>query len=171
MRHEGRLARRLMAESKRPKILLVEDEPTIASICARILAAEGLDVEIATDGETARNMASTSMYDMCLTDIRMPGTGGIALYRYLQQEHPALAERVVFTTGDILGGNTVDFLREVNRPVLAKPFTPAELRNVVHRTLSHVIGPVSQRLTMGASAPLPTSPRTPRYVAVGRLHQ
>ena len=145
MRHEGRSARRPMAKAKtgKQKILLVEDEPTIARICARVLAAEGLDVEIATDGETARRMVGGSVYDMCLTDIRMPGTGGIALYRYLERDHPALAERVAFTTGDILGGNTGDFLREANRPVLAKPFTPAELRNVVHRTLSHVIGPVS----------------------------
>jgi len=96
-------------------------------------------VDIATDGETARELVNAARYDMCLTDIRMPGMGGIQLYRYLEQEHPALAANVVFTTGDILGGNTGSFLKEVRRPYLAKPFTPAELRRVVRKTLGDII--------------------------------
>ena len=76
-------------------------------------------------------------YDACLADIRMPGVGGIEFYRYLENEHPTLAEKVVFTSGDVLGGDTHKFIREVKRPFLAKPFTPSELKKAMHKTLPH----------------------------------
>jgi len=126
---------------KKVKILLVEDEPTVARVCARILAIDGFQVDIAADGEAAREMMKFSSYDMCLADIRMPGESGIDFYRYLEYTDPALAEKVAFTTGDILGMTTGNFLKEANRPFLAKPFTPAELKRVVHGTLDQL--PVS----------------------------
>lgn len=125
-------------EVKKLKILLVEDEPTVARVCARILAVDGFQVDIAADGEAAREMMKFSSYDMCLTDIRMPGESGIDFYRYLEQSYPAFAEKVAFTTGDTLSMNTGNFLKEANRPFLAKPFTPAELKRVVHGTLDQM---------------------------------
>jgi DNA-binding NtrC family response regulator len=130
------------AAAKKPRLLLVEDEPSIASVCARILAADGVCVDIARDGQTAREMAGDTAYDVCLTDIRVPGMSGTELYRCLEQENPALADRVIFTTGDTLSANTGDFLRESKRPFLAKPFTPDDLRRIVHETLEPVTEPI-----------------------------
>ena len=123
------------AVEKKPRLLLVEDEPTIAGVCARILAADGVRVDIARDGQAAREMAGSTAYDVCLTDIRMPGISGMELYRCLDQENPALADRVIFMTGDTLSANTGDFLSESKKPFLAKPFTPDDLRRIVRETL------------------------------------
>ena len=124
------------ATVSKQRILLVEDEPVIARVCARILAADGLWVDIARDGGVARTMASRVKYDMCLSDIMMPGVSGIDFYEYLVEEQPVLAERVVFMTGDTLSPKTEKFLSEANRPYLPKPFTPVELRLMVFKILS-----------------------------------
>jgi CheY-like chemotaxis protein len=113
--------------------LVVEDEPVIGLVCRRTLMAEGYEVDIAMNGLIGKQMADMKSYDLCLSDIRTPGMNGIELYRYLEQAHPDLARKVIFTTGDILSGNIEEFLNEVKRPYLAKPFAPDELATVVRK--------------------------------------
>jgi len=110
---------------------VVEDEPVISQICRRMLMAEGFDVDIAMNGLIAKKMVDDKSYDLCLSDIRTPGMDGIQLYQYLEQEHPELARRVIFTTGDVMSGYIAQFLEGTKRPFLPKPFTPDELRQVI----------------------------------------
>ncbi len=110
------------------KILVVEDEATISNVCQRVLTREGFEMEIAINGRVGQDMIEEKQYHLCLIDIRTPTMDGKELYRWLQQKHPQLASRVIFTTGDVTGGDTQGFLEEVNRPFLPKPFTPDELR-------------------------------------------
>ena len=107
--------------------LVVEDEPIISRVCRKILMGEGYEVDIAANGLVGQQMANTKSYDLCLSDIRTPGMNGIDFYRYLERSHPDLAQKVIFTTGDVLSGNIHEFLKEVKRPYLAKPFTPNDL--------------------------------------------
>ena len=115
----------------RKRALIVEDEPMICRVCQKTLVAEGFEVDIAFNGLVAKKLASQKSYDICLTDIRTPAMNGIELYEYLGKEHPDLARKVIFTTGDVLSGNIGAFLKEAGRPFLPKPFTPDELRKVV----------------------------------------
>jgi DNA-binding response OmpR family regulator len=111
--------------------LIIEDEPTISRACQKVLMAEGFDVDIARNGLIAQELISTKSYDLCLSDIRLPKLNGVDLYRYIEQEHPTLAEKVIFTTGDLLSQDISMFLEEVDRPFLPKPFTPDELKCVL----------------------------------------
>lgn len=115
----------------RRRALVVEDEPSISQICQRILMAQGFDVDIAMNGLIAKKMVDDRSYDLCLTDIRTPAMDGIQLYQYLEQEHPELARRVIFTTGDVMSGYIAQFLEGTKRPFLPKPFTPDELKQVI----------------------------------------
>jgi DNA-binding response OmpR family regulator len=64
---------------------------------------------------------------------------GMELYLWLEEKHPKLASRVIFTTGDVMGGgDTQIFLEQVARPFLPKPFTPDELRAILRETLRQV---------------------------------
>lgn len=114
-----------MVSNKR-KVLVVEDEPAIAKVCVRILAAEGFDVETATNGQIALNRLSTDMYDFCLVDIRTPEMNGVELYKRLKDDCPEMANRVIFSTGDMISDDIRAFLKGTGRPFLAKPFTPDE---------------------------------------------
>lgn len=121
------------ADKKR--ILVVEDEPLISSLCVRVLTSEGLDVGIAVDGRVAEDMLDKNHYDLFLIDIRTPVINGKELYQYINDKHPELAGRVIFTTGDVIGGETQSFLKETGRLFLLKPFAPEELRAIVKEVL------------------------------------
>ena len=118
-------------EAKVRSVLVVEDEPGIAKICMRILAAEGFQVDIAVNGEVALGMWREKDYDLCISDIRTPRMNGIELYRQLEIERPEVVNRFIFTTGDTLSGNIKTFLEETERAYLPKPFAPENLRAIV----------------------------------------
>ena len=122
----------------RRRILVVEDEPVISELCRRMLMAEGFDVDIAMNGSIAKKMVDDKSYDLCLSDIRTPAMDGIQLYQYLEQEHPELARRVIFTTGDVMSGSIAQFLEGTKRPFIPKPFTPDELKQVIRDTLAEI---------------------------------
>jgi len=125
----------VQANSDKKSILVVEDEPVIAMVCTKTLSAEGFQVEVAANGKIALDILSQREYDLCLVDIRTPAMNGFELYEHLEKEHPEMAKRVVFSTGDVLSGNTKVFLERTNRPYLPKPFTPDELRTIVKTAL------------------------------------
>ena len=60
---------------------------------------------------------------------------GMELYQWIMEKHPDLANGVIFTSGDVMGGNIQDFLKHAARPFLPKPFTPDELRTTLREVL------------------------------------
>ena len=123
----------LSAAGKR--ILIVEDEPLIRDVCMRVLTGEGLRVDTAVDGMVAKGMLEKKDYDLGLVDIRTPVMNGKELYQYMLNKNPKMADRVIFTTGDLVNSYTQRFLEIAGRPYLAKPFTPDELRAIVKEAL------------------------------------
>jgi len=122
----------------RRRALVVEDEPVISWLCQRILIAEGFDVDIAMNGLIAKKMVDDKSYDLCVSDIRTPDMNGMQLYEYLEQEHPELARRVIFTTGDVMSGSIAQFLNENKRPFLPKPFTRDELKQAIRDAFAEI---------------------------------
>jgi CheY-like chemotaxis protein len=86
-------------ESNRPRVLVVDDEPFIRRLTARILTEAGYDVVTATDGQEAQTIAgdSESALDLVLTDIQMPNVDGLQLGRALAVLHPNLP--VIYMSG------------------------------------------------------------------------
>jgi len=125
-------------ESDIKRILIVEDEPAIGTLCQRVLTGEGFEVDIAVNGKVAQGMIEKQQYDLYLLDIRLPVMTGKELYQYLEEKHPQLVNRVIFTTGSVIGGDTLSFLEQTGRPSLPKPFTAAELIAIVRETLKQV---------------------------------
>jgi CheY-like chemotaxis protein len=66
-----------------------------------------------------------------VTDLRMPKVSGREFYEALAAEQPQLAQRVVFSTGDTVRGDTLAFLERQGRPVLHKPFSLSDLRSAL----------------------------------------
>jgi len=117
------------------RVLVVEDEPAISTVCQRVLTGEGFEVDIAVQGKVAQDMLEEKQYDLCLIDIRLPAMDGKELHRWLKKEHPKVADGVIFTTGDVMGGDTQIFLEQTAKPCLDKPFAPDELQTIVTETL------------------------------------
>ena len=117
------------------RILVVEDEPGINEVCQRVLTSEGFEVDIAVNGKVAQDMLEEKQYDLFLFDIKLPVMNGRELYQCIQEKHPKSIDRVIFTTGDVMGGDIRSFVEQTGRPFLPKPFTPDELRTIARETL------------------------------------
>jgi len=120
------------------RVLVVEDEPVISRVCSQALRGEGFEVDIAANGNIAEGMLEKREYDLILIDIRTPVMNGKQLYQSINDKHPDLTDRVIFTTGDLLGGDTKSFLEQSGRLFLPKPFTPDELKTIVGKALRRI---------------------------------
>ncbi len=118
------------------RVLVVDDEPHILHYMRATLESWGHIVTVSGDGSDAVERARVEPFDVIVCDLRMPRLGGREMYERLAAEHPAIAQRVIFATGDTVRGDTLTFLQSLGRPFLHKPFTLTELRTVlagVHR--------------------------------------
>ena len=109
------------------RILVVDDEVEIAEILCEILGDAGHHVALAHGGEEALQRLADGGFDAVLTDLKMPGMDGPALYRQIELRYPQLARRVIAITGDTLGGEVQRFVQTSGVPVIDKPFDPDEI--------------------------------------------
>lgn len=122
------------------RILVVEDEPTVAELIADVLGEEGHVVDTVLDSREGLGVARARAYDLIICDLRMPHLDGRAFYRQLAQEENPMQHRLIFVTGDTLTPRTVDFLQKCGLPYLAKPFLVEELKEIVARSLEGASG-------------------------------
>ncbi len=107
------------------KILIVEDEPKVASFIKKGLEENLYEAEIAYDGFSAEKLASTYRYDLFILDIIIPGISGLDLCKKLKKmlpETPVLMLSALGTTDDKIIG----FESGAN-DYLVKPFEFREL--------------------------------------------
>jgi len=112
-------------------ILIVDDEEEIRETLSEILAAARHRVVTAASGREALEHLARERYDVVLTDVRMPDLDGRALYEETERRWPERAACVVFVTGDTLASAMREFVAGSGRPIIEKPFLPAEVRRVV----------------------------------------
>ena len=131
-------------------ILVVEDEPSLASGLARLLRRDGHTVETVANGRLALARLEARAYDLILCDVRMPELDGPSLYRLLERQQPHLCQRVIFLTGDTLEAATQAFLEASGAPCLTKPFAIAEARRAIQRALhpGHPAMPVERTIDL-----------------------
>jgi PAS domain S-box-containing protein len=122
------------------RILVVEDEPTVAQLIADVLGEEGHLVDTVLDSRQGLNLVRARCYDLVICDLRMPLMDGRAFYRQLVDEESPLQHRLIFVTGDTLAARTVDFLQKSGAAYLAKPFLVEELREIVAQALEPTSG-------------------------------
>lgn len=108
-------------------VLVVEDEPALATAVAEALSDAGFVVTRAADGEEGLARLREKTFDVIICDLRMPRLDGPAFYRAIAASSPALARRVIFVTGDVAGTEAERFLEESGCRWLPKPFRLADL--------------------------------------------
>jgi two-component system NtrC family sensor kinase len=131
------------------RILVVEDEPTVARLIADVLEDEGFRVDVVLDGREALKQATREIYDLVVCDMKMPGLDGRQFYRALTQSGNSLSERFLFVTGDTVSLHTHEFLESHGLPHVAKPFRMEELkdrvRGLLHREASRAANAAESR--------------------------
>jgi signal transduction histidine kinase/FixJ family two-component response regulator len=120
---------------KGARVLVVEDEPTVARLIADVLEDEGMHVEVLLDGREALDRAARQSFDLVICDMKMPGLDGQHFYKSLERSGNPLRERFLFVTGDIIAAQTREFLERHHLPHVAKPFRVEELTEKVRGVL------------------------------------
>jgi CheY-like chemotaxis protein len=124
-----------MAPQAPRKILLIDDETSFVRGLARLLHRDGYIVHTAENGQQALAQLRTQRYDVILCDLRMPALDGPTLYTIVQQQLPALCQRMIFVTGDTLSVESSAFLAQCGQPCLYKPCTAADVRRAIQQRL------------------------------------
>jgi PAS domain S-box-containing protein len=114
------------------RVLVVEDEPAVRTLIANVLLGAHYFVGVARDGEEALRLleSQTEPFHLIVADLVMPRVGGVALARRLRER--GLQANVLFISG--YSTHATGELEALG-PVLAKPFTPAQLIEAVRRTI------------------------------------
>lgn len=113
------------------RMLFVDDELALHSGVRAYARERGFGVITVPDGASALDAARREQFDVVVCDLRMSGLDGPAFYQILRREHPALAARTLFITGDLVSASSRAFLETTGQPVLAKPFDLERLESCV----------------------------------------
>ena len=109
-----------------PRILIVEDEPDIASELDYDLTLEGYEVEVARDGIAGSNRGRDPAFDLILLDVMLPGRDGFDVCRDLRKA--GVRTPILFLTARTHEAEKVLGLDLGASDYITKPFSPRELR-------------------------------------------
>lgn len=123
---------------EKKKIIIADDEPNIRLLVKGILSKDYIVLE-ARNGEEAIEIVRAEKPDLMLLDVKMPIISGIELYHRLEVKEPALAQRVMFITGDVMEVVTRDFLERTGAPHIAKPFNIGQLKKSIDTMLTRAM--------------------------------
>ena len=113
-------------------VLYVDDETTLRRAVQAWFDRLGDEVRLARTLAEAREHLASGAVDGVFIDLWLPDGSGFELLDWIAEHHPALAERIVFVTGDLVPSDaTARQLAMLGRPVLMKPFDLEELERSV----------------------------------------
>ncbi len=116
------------------RILIADDEPDVRDLAGHVLRNEGYTVRVAQDGVEALEIARTECFHVLLTDMKMPGMGGLETFRAIRKIDPDIIG--VGMTGYGTMEMAIEALKLGFIEFIVKPFTPSNLVQAVNRALT-----------------------------------
>jgi DNA-binding response OmpR family regulator len=129
-----------MVNTETGRILVVDDDPTVAEVVARYLMRDGYDVDCVADGHAALRVAAESDPDLVVLDLMLPGIDGLEVCRRLRERRP-----VPIVMLSALGDETDRLvgLETGADDYVTKPFSPRELALRVRSVLRRARGAIA----------------------------
>ncbi len=107
-------------EETPPRVLVVDDEPTLRRSLARLLLSRGMGVVTADDGAVAMQILQREPVDVALVDLMMPRVGGLELLEHVRAEHSGVEVVIMTAFADV--ETAVKAVRAGAYHFLTKPF-------------------------------------------------
>lgn len=127
---------RAMVETKKTKVLVVDDEVHIREFLHEILTEDGHEVLTAASGEAALPVAKQEQPDLILLDIKMPGLSGLEVCRRLRADAATQRIRIIILTAFDTRDQLEESIVAGADDFLGKPVQLAELRLRVQSMLN-----------------------------------
>ena len=121
-----------MEAERRPRVLVIDDDPSVREIVRYLVASFGYDCETAADGARGLARFDEGGWDLVVTDLAMPGMSGWEVAEALRRRSPTLP--IVLITG-LIDSEVMQRADERGLPVIPKPFREEMLRTVVAKAL------------------------------------
>lgn len=118
------------------KVLVVDDEESIALLIAEYLQSVGYDPVVCLNGTSALERIMADSFDIIISDVRMPDVDGMTIFSELEKQRPDLTNRFILATGDVTNQEIRHFANNHNLPVIQKPFTKKQVLDVVFDVVS-----------------------------------
>src|SRR2546430_3901500 len=125
---------RKMKMKSRPKILLIEDDASIVGGLKKELQAEGYEVAVATRGDNGLAQAKEQLFDVVITDLKMPGLSGLELVEQLHATKPKLP--IILVTAFGTTETAIEATKLGAYDYLLKPFDMAELLDLLAESVA-----------------------------------
>jgi len=122
-------------ENSQIKILVVDDEPGLRAGLQEGLRREGYRVDAAPDAATALQLAGPNLYNLVISDVKMPGVSGLELLTQIHERHPDTL--FILMTAFSTVENAVAAMRLGAYDYLPKPIDLKRLRVLVQKALEH----------------------------------
>ncbi len=127
---------RLRPPDARARILVIDDEPTLAKVLVRQLGKRH-DVRAVTSGREALTLLqSGDQFDVILSDLLMPDVTGMDLHDEVAKLYPGLEHRIVFMTGGAFTPRAREFVAQAPNHFLEKPIDFPALTAALREVLS-----------------------------------
>jgi CheY-like chemotaxis protein len=121
-----------MAEARRSRVLVIDDDPSVREVVHSLLASFGYDAETAADGAMGVARFEESGWDLVLTDLAMPNMSGWEVVQAIRRRAPTMP--IVLITG-LSDPDVMRRASEWRLPVLTKPFSGQTLKAAVVEAL------------------------------------
>jgi len=122
--------------TRQDHVLVVDDSVSTLKVIERNLDAQGYTVVTATDVASAIELLENTVFDLVVTDLRMPKVGGLDLIRHVRSNFPDCG--IIMITGFASIGSAVTAMQAGAEDYLPKPFTDEELLTAVRGALQKV---------------------------------
>lgn len=113
----------------KPHVLIVEDDPRLNEIIS-ITLQNDFNLEACKDGSTALERLKTSVPDIVVLDLNLPGISGVELLAHIRSDTKLTNTRVILATADERQAETLIDEADI---ILLKPVSPAQLRELALR--------------------------------------
>ena len=116
-------------------VLVVDDDPAAYRLLREVLAQEGYQVETAASGREALEKAGITLFDVVLSDVRIPDLDGVEVLRGLKQLSPETVVIMMTAFGSI--ETAIETIKEGAYDYISKPFKLDDVKLTVRRALDH----------------------------------
>jgi DNA-binding NtrC family response regulator len=138
-----------MTKPTLPRVLVVDDEPSVGMIFHRILGEAGFEVVSASNGPECLRVLKKSEVHLVFLDLQMPGMDGVKTLRKIRETHPALP--VLIMTAFQTVTSAVETMKLGALDYLIKPLEADKLKSVAQQALD--VTELSHHVPVGKSVP------------------